>query len=100
MPEQKDISVVTSKQFTVNIRDLLRGGLLAVISAVLTTIQTSLAANTFVMNWKAIGIVATTTLISYLLKNFFEPAKTIVEFKPPVEQPTTVTVTPGTEDKK
>jgi len=66
--------VVTSKQFTLNTRDVIRGFILAVIGAVLTAILNSLSSGTLTFNWKQIGIVAATTGVSYLLKNFFEPA--------------------------
>lgn len=51
--------------------DVGKGLLLAVISAVLTTIQTSLSAGSLEFDWKAIGLVATTTCVAYLIKNVF-----------------------------
>ena len=84
MPEElQTITKTTSRQFTLNLRDLLRGGLLTVITAVLTYAQTALADGNFVFKWKPVATVATITLIGYLLKNFFEPAQTIIKITPP-----------------
>jgi len=68
---------VTSSQFTLNWRDAAKGLLVAVIGAVLTAVQNSLANGEITFNWKQIGIVALTTGVAYLLKNFFEPAKVV-----------------------
>lgn len=67
-------STVTSGFGKLNIADYSKGALLAVINAVLTTVYTSLSAGSLSFNWKAIGLVAATTAVSYLLKNFFTPA--------------------------
>jgi hypothetical protein len=85
------VTTTTSKQFTLNVSDLLKGLLVAVVSAVLTVIETSISANNFHFDWKAIGIVALTTGVSYLLKNFFTPAQTIVS-PPPAPGPTVINI--------
>lgn len=72
-------TTTTSSQFSLNFTDLAKGLLLAVISAVLTTIETSLSAGSLTFDWKAIGIVAATTAVSYLAKNFFTPAQTVIK---------------------
>lgn len=77
MPEPKIIT--TSKRYTINWRDLGRGAILSVISAVLTSILNSLNAGEVTINVKNVSIVAIVTLISYMLKNFFEPQKTIIQ---------------------
>lgn len=71
-------TTTTSKQFTINVKDLLRGLLLSVMNAVLTTAYTSISAGSLTFNWKAIGLVASGTAISYLLKNFFTPSQTVI----------------------
>lgn len=86
-----EVTTTTSKQFTLNIPDLLKGLLVAVIGAVLTVLETSISSNNFHFDWKAIGIVAVTTGVSYLLKNFFTPAQTIVT-PPPAPGPTVIDV--------
>lgn len=90
MPDVTPIpTTVTSKQFSLNIKDFLKGLLVAVIGAALTAIQTSISAGTIVFNWKEIGAVALTAGVAYLLKNFFTPAQVIIS-PPPVTPDTTV----------
>lgn len=69
----------TSKQFTLNARDFLKGLLLAVISAVLTFITTSINSGSLHFDWKAIGTVAAITAISYLAKNFGTPSEVTIQ---------------------
>lgn len=72
-------TVRLSKKFSLDIPDVIRGGLLAVGAAVLTIIQRSLEAGELNFNWKLIGTTAISTFIAYLVKNYaFEPPKTIV----------------------
>ncbi len=59
-----------STLFTLNLRDFLKGLIMAVVVPVLVTIQQSLAAGNIVFDWKTIGISSLAALIAYLLKNF------------------------------
>jgi hypothetical protein len=54
---------------TINWADALKGLFLAVITAVITVIMTSLEAGSLEFEWKKIGTVALITTISYLSKN-------------------------------
>ena len=56
-------TVSTSEQFTLNWKDLSKGALVAVVSAVLTIIYTTVQAGSLSFDWKAIGITAVTTLV-------------------------------------
>ncbi|MDB4919867.1 hypothetical protein [Mucilaginibacter sp.] len=67
----------TSSLFSLNIKDLAKGILVAVGSAVIATIETSVQAGSLSFNWKSIGGVALAAGLSYLGKNFFTAAKTI-----------------------
>jgi bacteriorhodopsin len=60
-----------SKQFALNLRDFLNGLVVAVGSAVVTVVQTSLDAGTLKFNWHAIGVVAISATVAYLGKNLF-----------------------------
>lgn len=71
----------TSSLFTLNLKDLGKGLLVAVGGAVIATIQTSLQAGSLDFNWKLIGTVALAAGISYLAKNFFTPAQTVTAAK-------------------
>jgi len=64
----------TSPLYSLDFKDLLKGLIVAIGSAVVTTIQTSLQAGSFDLNWKLIGTVALGAGIAYLGKNFFTPS--------------------------
>ncbi|MEO6610758.1 MAG: hypothetical protein ABIT05_01455 [Chitinophagaceae bacterium] len=70
--------VRTSTQFSLDIRDGLKGLLVAVITPVFTVIINSLEAGSLTFNWKAIAITALTAGLAYVLKNFLTPAKVVV----------------------
>ncbi len=63
-----------SKFFSLNLRDFLKGLLLALLSAVVTFLYEVVQAGTAfdAEFFKALGIVAVTTLLAYLGKNLFE----------------------------
>lgn len=71
--------VTTSKQFTVNWQDILKGLLVSVISAIITAIYGALTVVPFHLDFKQIGIVGLTAGVGYLMKNFFTPSQTIVK---------------------
>jgi len=62
---------VSSKQFSLNWQDALRGLLMAVGRAVFAVIQTSLEAGQLNFNWKQIGIVAGGLSSGLSYKEFF-----------------------------
>jgi len=64
----------TSNLYSLDLKDLAKGLVVAIGSAVITTIQTSLQAGSLNFNWKLIGTVALGAGIAYLGKNFFTPA--------------------------
>jgi hypothetical protein len=71
-------TVTTSKQYSLNINDVLKGLLVAAISPIIPIILTSLNAGTFTLDWKVIGTTALGAGVAYLAKNFFTPAQTVV----------------------
>lgn len=75
-------TTTTSTQFAVNLKDILKGLLVAVLTPVFTIVITSLQAGSLVFNWTAIGITALIAGMSYILKNFLTPAQIIVEAPP------------------
>jgi len=72
-PEVK--TEVSSKQFTLNWKDALKGLLIAVGVSVITVIQTSIESGNFHFDWPAIAKVAGASALAYLVKNFFQPAQ-------------------------
>lgn len=61
-----------SKFFAVNMRDLVKGIIVAGLTVVVTALATSLQAGQLpsVEQWKQIGMMAAAAGISYFLKNF------------------------------
>ena len=58
-----------------NINDIFKGLLMAVLTPVVVIIQQSLEAGVFVFDWKSIGLAALSGGVAYLVKNFFTAAK-------------------------
>lgn len=74
----EETKVIESKQWTLKLRDLLRGGILAAITPVFTIILQSLQAEELTVNWKSILNVAIIAFCGYMLKNLGEPTKIII----------------------
>ena len=79
--------VTTSKQFTVNLKDVAKALIIAVLTPAVLVIQQSLDAGSLAFNWKQIGMAAIGGFVGYLIKNFFTPAQTVITGTP---QPPTV----------
>ena len=77
--------ITTSKQYTVNWRDILKGLLIAIVTPALATIEQSLEAGTLTFNWKLIGISSLSAGIAYLSKNFFTKSQTTISNQTPAE---------------
>lgn len=75
----------TTKQFSVNMIDILKGLAVAVLTPVFSIMLVSLDAGSFTFDWKIIGTVAASSFLSYVLKNFLTPARIVITDKPTVE---------------
>jgi hypothetical protein len=73
-----EIQIKTSEQFKIDWRDVGKGLILAIGTPVLVIIQQSISAGSFVFDWKVIGMAAVGGGVTYLLKNFFTPAQTVI----------------------
>jgi len=71
-------TVTSSKQFTLNFRDILKGLIMAVILPVINVIYESIQAGSFEFDWKRIGLLAAGGFIAYIIKNFLTPAEVVV----------------------
>jgi large-conductance mechanosensitive channel len=71
-------TVTSSKQFTINFRDVLKGLIMAVILPVVNVIYQSIEAGSFEFDWKRIGLLAAGGFIAYIIKNFLTPAEVVV----------------------
>jgi hypothetical protein len=81
----------TNKQYTLNYRDVLRGLLIAVLTAVTTTIYEAITqpGGFDAIEWKEVGAIGVAAGLSYLLKNFFTPTE-IVVVNPPQQALTAI----------
>lgn len=79
MEEVKKIT--TSKKYTLNWRDIGKGLIVAVGSAVIAACQTALDPNTLTFNWRFVIGSGLAGAFAYLGKNFFESSKVIIETK-------------------
>lgn len=86
--------ISVQKQFSLNVKDALKGLLLAVGTPVLATIYQSLQKGSLTFDWNVIGVTAGSAAVMYLLKNYFTPTQTVItkqaEDEKPVVQGTTV----------
>lgn len=75
----------TSKQFSVNMIDILKGLAVAVLTPVFSIMMVSLEAGSLTFDWKIIGTVAISSAMAYILKNFLTPARIVITDKETVE---------------
>ena len=83
------MSVTTSKQFSLNISDVGKGLIMAVLTPALLIIYNSLQAGSLTFDWKQISTSAGAAGVAYLLKNFMSAPVTTVT--PPATTPGTTT---------
>ena len=67
----------TSNLFNLNFRDVTKGLIVAIGSAVVSVINTTLQAGSLTFDWKQVGTFALAAGISYLAKNFLTPASIV-----------------------
>jgi hypothetical protein len=54
-----------------NSSDFIKGLLMAVLSSVITIVYQTVEAGSLVFDWKAIGTMALTSALAYIMKNLF-----------------------------
>ena len=62
---------MNSAFLTLNSKDFLKGLVVAVITAVITIVYTSVQAGNLNFDWKAIGVTALSSALAYIMKNLF-----------------------------
>jgi hypothetical protein len=62
---------MNSTFLTLNTTDFLKGLLMAVLSSVITIVYQTVEAGSLVFDWKAIGTMALTSALAYIMKNLF-----------------------------
>ena len=56
--------------FSIGTKDAIKGFILAVITAVVTVLYTSIQSGGLTFDWKIIGATALTAALGYIIKNF------------------------------
>jgi len=82
--EEKQVTVETSKKYSIDWQDAGKGLIVTAISAAITTVTTMLQDGGF--DLKKVGTVAVIAGLGYLTKNFFQPSQTIVKVTPPIDE--------------
>ena len=62
---------MNSTLFNLNSTDFLKGLIMAVLSTVITVVYQTVEAGSIVFDWKAIGTMALTSALAYIMKNLF-----------------------------
>ena len=62
---------MNSSFLTLNTTDFLKGLIMAVLSSVITVVYQTVEAGSLVFDWTAIGTMALTTALAYIMKNLF-----------------------------
>jgi hypothetical protein len=62
---------MNSTFLTLNSSDFLKGLIMAVLSTVITVVYQTVETGSLIFDWKAIGTMALTTALAYIMKNLF-----------------------------
>jgi hypothetical protein len=62
---------MNSTLFNLNSSDFIKGLVMAVLSTVITIVYQTVQAGSLVFDWKAIGTMALTSALAYIIKNLF-----------------------------
>jgi hypothetical protein len=62
---------MNSTFLNLNSSDFFKGLIMAVLSTVITVVYQTVEAGSLVFDWKAIGTMALTTALAYIMKNLF-----------------------------
>lgn len=72
-------TTTTSTFLGLDLKDFLKGVVMAVLVPVITIITQSLDAGTLTFNWVSIGIAALSGFLGYLVKNFLTPSSVSIQ---------------------
>lgn len=70
--------VYVHKQFSLKVKDFLKGIYIAVIVPALVSILEVIQSGSFDLDFKSLGIISVSSLAAYLLKNFFQTSQVVV----------------------
>ncbi len=72
------MKIETSKQFTLDWRDIGKGLVVAVVTAAFTAVQTAFD-DDFKFQWKRVVVAAVIAGAAYLTKNLFAPSQIVIK---------------------
>lgn len=83
VPENLEpVKQITSEQWTINWRDIGKGALIAVVTAIIAAAIEGLNEGGLdKLNFVSIGTAALSALLAYLAKQFTDPTKTVRTYK-------------------
>lgn len=70
---------VTSKKYSINWQDVLKGLLIGTLTPVIVIIQASLEAGSLSFNWHQIAMASVAGFVAYIVKNFLTPQQVITK---------------------
>lgn len=62
---------MNSTFFNLNSNDFIKGLIMSVLSSVITVVYQTVEAGSLTFDWKAIGTIALTSGLAYIMKNLF-----------------------------
>ncbi len=68
----------SSKRFTLNGNDFIKGLIVAALSPIVPIIMDSLNSGSLTFDWKHIATAALGGLVAYITKNFFDKPKVVI----------------------
>ena len=73
-------TTTTSKQFTINWRDIVKGLVTAFLTAFVTSVYQWISNGSFPTadQFKTAGLIGLSAAMAYLIKNFFTPAEVVM----------------------
>jgi hypothetical protein len=73
-------TTTTSKQFTINWRDIVKGLVTAFLTAFVTSVYQWISNGSFPTGdqFKTAGLIGLSAAMAYLIKNFFTPAEVVM----------------------
>lgn len=78
MPTSPVTVTQTSSQGAINVKDILNSLIAAVVAPIIPIITESLNAGSLTINWKSIGVAAALGFVTWIAKNFIQPAQTVI----------------------
>lgn len=76
---------MNSSLFTLNSKDWIKGLVVAVLTAVITVVYSTIQTGTLVLDWKAISIAAISAALAYITKNLLTNSNDEILTKEPTK---------------